>query len=72
MPGILILVISGVLIPAALFSFTLLLYDFHKGKVGIGKKYAELTYFSAISENSGVQKGMALGVTSLMFFKKLV
>jgi hypothetical protein len=42
-------VISGVLFPAALFSFTLLLYDFHKGEVGIGKKYAELAYFSAIS-----------------------
>ncbi len=33
---------------------------FHKGEVGIGKKYAELAYFSAISGNSGVQKGMAL------------
>ncbi len=51
--------ISGVLFPAALFSFTLLLDDFHKGKVGIGEKYAELAYFLAISGNSGVQKGMA-------------
>ena len=49
---------SGVLFPAALFSFTLLLYDFHKGEAGIGKKYPELAYFSAISGNSGVQKGM--------------
>ncbi len=49
--------ISGTLFPAALFS---LLYDFHKGEVEIGKKYAELAYFSAISGNSGVQKGMAL------------
>jgi hypothetical protein len=55
--GILILVISGVLFPAALFSFTFLLDDFQKGKVGIGKKYAELAYFLAISGNSGVQKG---------------
>jgi hypothetical protein len=39
---------------------SLTLYDFHKGKVGIGKKYAELAYFLAISGNSGVQKGMAL------------
>jgi hypothetical protein len=53
-------VITGVLFPAALLFFTHLLYDFHKGKVGIGKKYAELAYFSAISGNSGVQKGMAL------------
>ncbi len=52
--------IPGVLFPAALFSFTLLLYDFHKGEVGIGKKYAELAYFSAISGNSDIQKGMAL------------
>ncbi len=57
--GILILVISGVLFPAAFFSFTLLLNDFHKGKVEIGKKYAELAIFSAISVNSDVQKGMA-------------
>ncbi len=42
-----------------MLSFTLLLDDFHKGEVGIGKKYAELAYFSAISGNSGVQKGMA-------------
>ncbi len=52
--------ISGVLFPAALFSFTLLLNDFHKGEVGIGKKYAEMAYFLAISGNSGAQKGMAL------------
>ncbi len=32
-PGILILVISSVLFSAALFSFTLLLNDFHKGEV---------------------------------------
>ncbi len=57
--GILILVISGVLFPAALFSFTLLLDDFHKGEVGIGKKYAELVYLLVISGNSGIQKGMA-------------
>ncbi len=49
--------ISGILFPAALLSFTHLLYDFHKGEVEIGKKYAELAYFSAISGNSGVQKG---------------
>ncbi len=53
--------ISGVLFPAALvlYSLSLIYYDFHKGEVGIGKKYAELAYFSAISGNSGVQKGMA-------------
>ncbi len=44
--GILILVISGVLFPAALFSFTLLLDDFHKGEVGIGKKYADADAYS--------------------------
>jgi hypothetical protein len=44
-----------------LLSFTFLLYDFHKGEVGIGKNYAELANFSAISGDSGVQKGMALG-----------
>jgi hypothetical protein len=44
--------------PTLFHSFTL--YDFHKGKVGIEKKYAELAYFSAISGNFGVQKGMAL------------
>jgi hypothetical protein len=44
--------------PTLFHSFTL--YDFHKGKVGIEKKYAELAYFLAISGNSGVQKGMAL------------
>ncbi len=55
--------ISGVLFPAALRSFTHLLYDFHNSKVGIGKKYAELAYFLAISGNSGVQKGMALEAT---------
>ena len=44
--------------PTLFHSFTL--YDFHKGEVGIEKKYAELAYFSAISGNSGVQKGMAL------------
>jgi hypothetical protein len=53
-------VISGALFPAAPLSFTHLLYDVHKGEVGIGKKYAELAYFLAISGNSGVQKGMAL------------
>jgi hypothetical protein len=41
-------VISGILFPAALLSFTHLLYDFHKGKVGIGKKYAKLAYFFGI------------------------
>ncbi len=51
--------ISGILFPAALLSFTHLLYDFHKGEVGIGKKYAELAHFLAISGNSGIQKGMA-------------
>ncbi len=60
MPGFLILVISGILFPAALLSFTLLLYDFHKGEVGIVKKYAKLEYFLAISGNSGVQKWMAV------------
>ncbi len=55
--------ISGVLFSVALFSFTLLLYDFHKGEVGIGKKYAELAYFSAISGNSGIQKGDGSTVT---------
>jgi hypothetical protein len=44
--------------PTLFHSFTL--YDFHKGEVGIEKKYAELAYFSAISGNFGVQKGMAL------------
>jgi hypothetical protein len=44
--------------PTLFHSFTL--YDFHKGKVGIEKKYAELAYFLAIFGNSGVQKGMAL------------
>jgi hypothetical protein len=53
-------VISGILFPAALLSSTLLLYDFHKGEVGIGKKYAKVAYFLAISGNSSVQKGMAL------------
>jgi hypothetical protein len=44
--------------PTLFHSFTL--YDFHKGEVGIEKNYAELAYFSAISGNFGVQKGMAL------------
>ncbi len=59
------LVISGVLFPAALLSFTLLLYDFHKGEVGVGKKYAKLANCSAISRNSGVQKGMAPPATQM-------
>jgi hypothetical protein len=44
--------------PTLFHSFTL--YDFHKGEVGIEKKYAKLAYFLAIFGNSGVQKGMAL------------
>jgi hypothetical protein len=44
--------------PTLFHSFTLSLISTKARYVGIEKKYAELAYFSAISGNFGVQKGM--------------
>jgi hypothetical protein len=53
--------ISSVLLPAALLSFTLLLNDFlqRQGMDWEKVHYAKLGYFLAISGNSGIQKGRA-------------
>ena len=37
-----------------------------RARLGIGKKYAELAYFSANSGNSGVQKRVAFGEEKLV------